>query len=125
MMKSNSYKIRKGAKGSSSLFSILENKLKAMSGLESGIPARYIPHSLFLTALGIFYIGNSHWAEKTTRKIDKVQAEVEELRADYTSLKADYMFATKQSEVAKKVEKSGLKERSEPPNKIIISEGEY
>ena len=85
----------------------------------------YIPHALFLTALGIFYIGNNHWAEKTIRKIDKMQVEVEELRADYTSLKADYMFASKQSEVARKVKRIGLKESYAPPNKIVVKKGEY
>jgi FtsZ-binding cell division protein ZapB len=53
------------------------------------------------------------------RKIDKMQVEVEELRADYTSLKSEYMFASKQTEVARKVKKLGLKESYTPPNKII------
>ena len=92
---------------------------------EQGLPSRYIPHTLFLTAIGIFYIGNNHWAEKTIRNIDKTRVEVEELRADYTSLKADYMFASKQSEVARKVKKLGLQESQVPPNKLVIAEGEY
>jgi len=104
---------------------MLEKKLKLESVFDGGLPSKYIPHTLFLTAIGIFYIGNNHWAEKTIRKIDKIQVEVEELRADYTSLKADYMFASKQSEVARKVKKSGLKESSTPPNKLILEEGEY
>ena len=124
-MTSNSYKIKKGKKSSNSLFSYLESKLKLESVFEGGLPSKYIPHTLFLTVIGIFYIGNNHWAEKTIRKIDKVQVEVEELRADYTSLKADYMFASKQSEVARKVKNTGLKESSAPPNKIILEKGEY
>lgn len=92
---------------------------------DNGLPARYIPHTLFLTAIGIFYIGNNHWAEKTIRKIDKTRIEVEELRADYTSLKADYMYASKQSEVARKVNKIGLKESNTPPNKLVIDKSEY
>lgn len=124
-MASNSYKVNKGKKAKSSLFSLLSEKLKLDSVFDGGLPSKYIPHTLFLTAIGIFYIGNNHWAEKTIRKIDNIQVEVEELRADYTSLKADYMFASKQSEVARKVKKSGLKESSTPPNKIILKEGEY
>jgi len=124
-MASNSYKIKKGKKSRGSLFSVLESKLMLESIFDGKLPSKYIPHTLFLTALGIFYIGNNHWAEKTIRKIDKIHVEVEELRADYTSLKADYMFASKQSEVARKVNKSGLKESSTPPNKIILEEGEY
>ncbi len=124
-MATNSYKINKGNKPSKSLFSYLESKLKLDTVFDGRLPSKYIPHTLFLTVIGIFYIGNNHWAEKTIRKIDKVQAEVEELRADYTSLKADYMFASKQSEVAKKVKDRGLRESSTPPNKIVLDEIEY
>lgn len=125
-MASNTYKInKKGKDKKTSLFSMIGSKLKVDVLFEKGLPARYIPHTLFLTAIGIFYIGNNHWAEKTIRNIDKARIEVEELRADYTSLKADYMFASKQSEVARKVSKIGLKESQTPPNKIEIKKGEY
>lgn len=124
-MSSNTYKINKGKKTSNSLFSIIERKLKLDTVFDGGLPSKYLPHTLFLALIGIFYIGNNHWAEKTIRKIDKIQMEVEELRADYTSLKADYMFASKQSEVARKVKNTGLKESSTPPNKIVLKKGEY
>ena len=124
-MADNTYKVNKGRKTKPSLFSFIENKLKFDTLFDDGLPARYIPHILFLTVIGIFYIGNNHWAEKTIRKIDKMQTEVEELRADYTSLKADYMFASKQSEVARKVKKIGLIESQSPPNKIIVEKGEH
>ena len=124
-MADNTYKIKKGNGEKTSLFSLIGSKLKVDSLFEKGLPAKYIPHTLFLTAIGIFYIGNNHWAEKTIRKIDKTRIEVEEFRADYTSLKADYMFASKQSEVARKVNKIGLKESHTPPNKIVIEKGEY
>ena len=125
MMAKNTYKINKGKGEKTSLFSLIENKLKLDSLFDEGVPAKYIPHALFLTAIAIFYIGNNHWAEKTIRKIDKMQVEVEELRADFTSLKADYMFSSKQSEVARKVIKIGLKESQTPPNKIVIEKGEH
>ena len=75
--------------------------------------------------LGLIYISNTHYAEKTVRKINNIQAEVEDLRADYTTLKADLMFASKQSEVAKKVEAFKLKESLTPPYKVEVEEGEY
>jgi hypothetical protein len=124
-MADNTYKINKGKRVKTSLFSLIGNKLKVDALFEKGLPAKYIPHTLFLTAIGIFYIGNNHWAEKTIRRIDKRRIEVEELRADYTSLKADYMFASKQSEVARKVSQIGLKESYTPPNKITLGEGEH
>ncbi len=87
-----------------------------------GLPLKYLPYVLFVTAVGIFNIGNSHYAEKNIRKIDALKKEIEDLRADYTDLKADYMYASKQSEVAKKVEKLGVKESLRPPEKIVITE---
>ena len=35
------------------------------------------------------------------------------------------MFASKQSEVAKKVKKIGLQESEKPPFKIVVEKGEY
>ena len=90
-----------------------------------GLPARYLPHIAYIVAFGILYIGNNHWVERSVRKIDKMQLEVEEYRADYTSLKAEYMFASKQSEVARKVKELGLKESLVPPQKINVKEDEY
>ena len=73
----------------------------------------------------ILYIGNTHHAEKTTRAINRAQSEVEDLRADYTTLKADVMFASKQSEVARRVREMGLRESLNPPFKIVVEKGEY
>ena len=124
-MPKNTYKIGSEVSGKESLFSWLQQTLNLDKILEEGIPVKYIPQILFVTFLTIFYIGNNHYAEKTIRKIEKLELEVEEYRADYTSLKADYMYASKQSEVARKVKKLGLVENKMPPNKIIVQEGEY
>jgi hypothetical protein len=35
------------------------------------------------------------------------------------------MFASKQSEVARKVKPFGLEESLEPPHKIVVEQGEY
>jgi hypothetical protein len=119
-MSQNTFKVKGGGTGESKgFFSVLEG-FRISTLFNDGIPAKYIPHVVFLTIMGIFYIGNTHMAEKTIRDIEKLETEVEELRADFTSLKADYMFTGKQSEVAKKVSAIGLKESKTPPNKIII-----
>ncbi len=67
-------------------------------------------------------MGNTHYAESTQRKINKVQVQVGDLRADYTTLKADYMYARLQSEVARRLKKNGIVENESPPTKIIISQ---
>ncbi len=124
MGKGNTYKSKRKSrgnrsKGGFSLFKEIENRLKVENLSVKQISGAYLPQILFLMALGILYIGNGHYSENTIRKINTAQKQLEDLRADYHTLKADYMFDSKQSEVASKVKKSGLKESSEPPIKII------
>ena len=99
--------------------------MKLESYFEEGFPVQHLPKIIFVMGLSLFYIGNTHYAEKTVRKIDRVQTEVEDLRADYTTMKSDLMFASKQSEVAKKVKPFGLEESLQPPHKIVVEKGEY
>src|SRR6188474_3898256 len=109
----NKFKIKQLKKKVSSgkgWFSGFEKKLKLENYFEEGFPVQYMPKILFVMGLGLLYISNTHYAEKTVRKISNIQAEVEDLRADYTTLKSDLMFASKQSEVARKVKILGLKE---------------
>ena len=111
--------------GGSSLFSGLEKRMKLETYFEDGFPVKHLPKILFAMFLSLTYISNTHYAEKTTREINRAQSEVEDLRADFTTLKADVMFASKQSEVARRVKSIGLKESVKPPYKVIVEEGEY
>jgi hypothetical protein len=125
-MANNTYKAKSNnSSRKTTVFSWIQQAINLDSLLMDGIPLKYIPQILFVTFITIFYIGNNHYAEKTTRRIEQLENEVEELRADYTSMKANYMFSSKQSEVAKKVNKIGLKENDTPPEKIVIKKGEY
>ena len=127
-MMENRFKIKTLKKKSGSgkgWFSGVEKKLKLENYFEEGFPVQYLPKIFFVMALGLLYISNTHYAEKTVRKISSIQAEVEDLRADYTTLKSDLMFASKQSEVARKVKPLGLKESLKPPYKVEVEEGEY
>jgi len=114
-----------GTSSGTGFFSGIEKRLKLESYFEEGFPTQHLPKILFAMLLGLLYISNTHYAEKTVRKINASQAEVEDLRADYTTLKADLMFASKQSEVARKVKTLGLKESLRPPYKIAVEKGEY
>jgi hypothetical protein len=128
-MGENKFKIEvketKSASTGSGVFSGFEKKLKLETYFEEGFPVQYVPKILFVMILGLFYIGNTHHAEKTVRKINNIQAEVEDLRADYTTLKSDLMFSSKQSEVARKVKAYGLLESFKPPHKVVVEKGEY
>lgn len=108
-----------------SIFHLLERYTKMDAFFQDGLPVRYLPQVLFGMLVVLFYIGNTHYAERTIRKIDKVKRETEDLRADYTTLKSDYMEASKQSEVARNVQPLGLEESKTPPYQVIVKEDEY
>ncbi len=108
-----------------SLFKLLDKYTNVDALFEEGVPLKYLPHVLFITGITLFYIGNTHYAEKTIRRIDKIKVETEDLRADYTTLKSDYMEASKQSEVARNVAPLGLIESSSPPYQVIVPADEY
>ena len=82
-----------------------------------------MPFILFITALIIFYIGNSYYAESTIRKIDKIKTELNDKRAEYISTKSELMYMRKPSEVAKVVAKMQIKEPLEPPKRIVVVKG--
>lgn len=124
-MARNTFRVEDQKNSGASVFSRLEKVISVDRIFEEGLPLKYMPHLLFSVALCIFYIGNSHYAEKTIRKIDATKKDVRDLRADYTTLKADYMYASKQSEVAKRVKEQGLYESMQPPSKIEIAKNEY
>jgi hypothetical protein len=115
----------KDTKGSGAGIFGLISKLRILGNLETGFPVKYLPKVAFAVALGVVYVWNSHYAEKANRNIERLGNQVEDLRADVTSLEAEYMFSSKQSEVAKNVEKLGLEESKQPPYKIVIDESEY
>jgi len=83
---------------------------------------KHIPFVLFLCLLGLLYIANGYWADGKIRTQNKLIAEIKELRSEYISSKSDLMFISKQSEVAKAVEKLGLREPVVPPMKILVTD---
>jgi hypothetical protein len=108
-----------------SIFSHMGKMLKVDKLFEEGLPVKYLPYVLYITAILIFYIGNAHNSDRNIKKIDKLKIEVNDLRADYTTLKAELMYKSKQSEVAKEVTVIELEESVRPPYKIILKKGEY
>ena len=83
---------------------------------------RQLPFVLFLTFLIILYIGNRYHAEKVVRETILLQTELKELRAQAISTASELEFISRQSEVAKRVDRNGLglKEAVNPPLKIEV-----
>jgi len=83
---------------------------------------RQMPFIFFLTLLGLIYIANSYYAERTVREIDRTTKEIKELRSEFISVQSDLMMKSKQTEVLNAVQPLGLKQSLEPPKKIVITE---
>ncbi|MCY4780058.1 FtsL-like putative cell division protein [Sphingobacterium sp. UT-1RO-CII-1] len=88
--------------------------------LSSYLVARNLPFAAFVALLGLIYISNRHLAERTVRSIDQLSRQVKELSWDYKSLSAELMKLTTQTEIAKRADTLGLKERKEPPIKVEV-----
>jgi hypothetical protein len=81
---------------------------------------KQLPFLLFLTFLGIIYIGNRFHAERMVRKIEQLKVEVNNLRSEQITTTSELMNISRPSEVAALVEEKGLglKESLEPPKKL-------
>jgi len=81
---------------------------------------RQLPYVLFLTMLGVIYIGNRFHAEKMVRQINDLKIEVSNLRSEQITITSELMNISRPSEVASLVESKGLglKESLEPPKKL-------
>lgn len=79
-----------------------------------------LPFLLFLTIVGLGYIANGYYAEKSVREISRINTELKELKSEYIIAKSELVFMSKQSEVARAVIPLGLKESTVPPKKIVV-----
>ncbi|MCB0429246.1 MAG: hypothetical protein H6585_13595 [Flavobacteriales bacterium] len=80
---------------------------------------KMVPYILFLTFLGILYIANIHFAERTVREMNHVNQELKELQSEYITTRSELMYRSKQSHVAEVLEPLGIKESRIPPKKIV------
>lgn len=83
---------------------------------------KWLPFVLFLFGIAVFYISYQHYAESTVRKTEKTMKSIKELRSEYLTTKAEVMKQSMQSEVARRLEETGIKELREPPKKIIVTQ---
>ena len=81
-----------------------------------------LPFLIYLTAIGLLYIFNSNYANRTIITISKTKKQIEEQRFEYINTKSKLMQTTRQTEIAKRLQTSGLKESKMPPRKIVIEE---
>lgn len=77
-----------------------------------------LPFMVYVFLLVVLFIYNSHYAEKTIRTTNKLQYEMKDLRSEYITVLSEIMSESRQSELAKKLENTGIKELKNPPSKI-------
>lgn len=78
----------------------------------------WIRFGLVAFALMLFYIYNQHHANKGLRSKEKLTKELKELHSEKISLESELTNAGKQSELARRLKETGLKELTVPPVKL-------
>ena len=83
-----------------------------------------LPFIFFLCFLAICYIASGYYADDQIRGVNRLTNEIKELRTQYIVVKDSLVIKSKQTEVAKALDKTqtGIKESVVPPKKIIIKQ---
>ena len=81
-----------------------------------------LPFVIFIAFLALVYIANTYYSDKTVKEIERTKVELKELRFQYTTTKSTLMYYSKQTEIARRALKYGLKETTIPPYKIFYSD---
>lgn len=81
---------------------------------------KQLPFLIFLVLLSLLYIGNSYSSEKLVINIERIKKANQELRYEQILMKSKLMHYSRQTEVARKLIETGLKESTIPPHKIIV-----
>ena len=79
---------------------------------------------VLLVVIAFVSIANRNHAEKLVIRLNRLQGDVKEFRAKSITISSDLVRISRQSEVARMVERYGLglEESLEPPKKLIIEE---
>ncbi len=80
----------------------------------------FMPYLFFLFLIALLYIGNSYYAEKTVRDIDRTEKELKELRSEFITGRSELMYRSKLTEVAASLQSRGVKESTVAPKKILL-----
>ncbi len=75
---------------------------------------KFLKFLLFMTFLAFIYIANNYYAENNIRQISKLRKEIKELRYEYINVKTKLLQIEKQSQIAKILEKKGVKKNNKP-----------
>lgn len=92
---------------------------KRRGGISMGVVDDYIKFMLFLAAIGLVYIWNSHHAERQVKTMESYRVEVKRLKSNYLLKESTLSAGTRLSEIQQIVDTIGLRTLDEPAYKII------
>jgi Bacteriodetes cell division protein (FtsL-like) len=81
---------------------------------------RNLQYSVFLVFLGLFYIANAHFSEKTIRKIHAIEQDIRKLNWEFTEIEAKRMEKSRPGALTSLVGPLGLTMDKERIHKIHI-----
>ena len=69
----------------------------------------YLRFMIFLAVIGMFYIWNSHYAERQIKEMEVIEAEVKDLKARYLLRQATFSAESRFSEIKSSADTLGLR----------------
>lgn len=81
---------------------------------------KFFPFLVYAAFLAFIYIANNYYAEAKIRNINNLRKELKEINFEYITTKSKLEDLSKQSNLSKRLEKSGLNESTEPVKTIRI-----
>jgi len=76
---------------------------------------KHTAYILLLTVLSVLYIFNTHRAERKLRNINSLTKSVEDSKSEYQEVKSDINYKCTETQLAKLLEKQGLKKNDKAP----------
>ncbi|MGE5425211.1 MAG: FtsL-like putative cell division protein [Syntrophothermus sp.] len=108
--------VKKNSRMSKSLHDLLGGDY-----LGRGYVVNNLAFLIYIAILALVYIGNTYYAEKDFKAIERTKTELKELRFQYITAKSQFMFNGRYSEIVKRAVPLGLNETTTPPYKIFYS----
>lgn len=81
-------------------------------------PVVLIPLGLVTFVLVLLYVANQLHAGKALKRKEQLKTGIKELRAEFISIESDMMVRSRQSQVAVKLQGTGVKALTKPPIKL-------
>jgi hypothetical protein len=81
-----------------------------------------LPFLFYVVVIAVLYIANSYNSDKVIIECTRIKKANEEYRYAYISTHSKLMNVSRQSELARKLATTGLKELKVPPRKITLKE---